>query len=278
MDLDGDGNADIFWRNSTLQQADWWMMRGAQRLGVRSRGVAAQYRVAAIADFSGDGRSDVLWEDGSTIWLWRAEPAGEFSIHFVDQYPAGGWVIAGAGDLNADGKADIAWSNRTRQQADWWYMDGPLRVGVGSSWWHRINRSRGCVQRDGLETSCGGRTSGVCAATLRRETVLAIGGYPHGYCLSLALATSMARRGDIFERRRPRSDGVYGRGDPVGATGTSVDARYSVAAIADYSGDGRADVLWQDGQTLWIWRAEPQGGFSVQFVDQYPQGGWVIAR
>ena len=64
----------------------------------------------------------------------------------------------------------------------------------------------------------------------------------------------------------------------VAASAAAVDARYSVAAIADYSGDGRADVLWQDGQTLWIWRAETAGGFSVHFVDAYPQGGWVIAR
>lgn len=287
MDLDGDGNADIFWRNSTLQQADWWRMKGAQRLAVGSRGVAAQYRVAAIADFSGDGRSDVLWEDGSTVWLWRGEPVGDFSIHFVDQYPAGGWAIAGAADLNGDGKADIVWSNRTRQQADWWYMDGPLRVGVGSK--PVASQYRVAAVAD---FSGDGRADilWVDATSMwlwRSEagggiSVLPIGAYPQGDWTIAGVGDFDGNgRADIFWNSKSlnRSDWWYMEGaNRVGATGAGVDARYNVAAVADYSGDGRADVLWQDGQSLWIWRAESQGGFSVHFVDQYPQGGWVIAR
>lgn len=287
MDLDGDGFADIFWRNEGLEQADWWYMRGAARVGVGSRGVGAQYRVAAIADFSGDGRSDILWEDGTTVWLWRAEAAGGFSVHFVDQYPAGGWSIAGAGDLNRDGKADIVWSNRTREQADWWYMDGAVRVGVGSKPVASQYRIAGIADFSG-----DGRADilWVDATSMwlwRSEasgamTVLGIGAYPGGDWAIAGVGDFDGNgRADIFwnSKALSRSDWWYMDGAVrVGVAGAGVDARYSVAAIADYSGDGRADVLWQDGQTLWIWRAEATGGFSVHFVGQYPQGGWQIAR
>lgn len=287
MDFDGDGFADIFWRNPTLQQADWWYMKGTQRLAVGSKGVAAQYRVAAIADFSGDGRSDVLWEDGATIWLWRAEATGGFSVHLIDQYPAGAWTIAGAGDLNGDGKADIVWSNRTLQQADWWLMNGSVRIGVGSKAVASQYRIAGVADFSG-----DGRADilWVDATSMwlwRSEssggmTVLGIGPYPAGDWTIAGVGDFDGNgRADIFWNSKAlnRSDWWYMDGAVrVAATGAGVDARYNVAAIADYSGDGRADVLWQDGLTLWIWRAEAGGGFSVHFVDQYPPGGWTIAR
>lgn len=287
MDFNGDGHADIFWRNTTLQQADWWLMKGASRVGVASMGVAAQYRVAAIADFSGDGRSDVLWEDGATLWLWRAEAAGGFSVHFIDQYPAAGWTIAGAGDLNGDGKADIVWSNRTLQQADWWLMNGPVRIGVGSKAVASQYRIAGIGDFSG-----DGRADilWVDAGSMwlwRSEsgggmTVLGIGAYPAGDWTIAGIGDFDGNgRADIFWNSKAlnRSDWWYMDGAVrVATNGATVDARYSVAAVADYTGDGRADVLWQDGQTLWIWRAEANGGFSVHFVDQYPQGGWTIAR
>ena len=287
MDFAGDGFADIVWRNATLQQADWWLMKGASRVGVGSKGVAAQYRVAAIADFSGDGRSDVLWEDGATLWLWSAEAAGGFRVDFIGQHPGGSWAIAGAGDVNGDGKADIVWSNRTLQLADWWLMSGPARIGVGSKAVASQYRIAGIADFTG-----DGRADilWVDATSMwlwRSEssggmTVLGIGAYPAGDWTIAGLGDFDGNgRADIFWNSKAlnRSDWWYMDGAVrVAASAAAVDARYSVAAIADYSGDGRADVLWQDGQTLWIWRAEAAGGFSVHFVDQYPQGGWTIAR
>lgn len=287
MDFNGDGHADIFWRNPILQQADWWSMKGELRQAVGSMGVAAQYRVAAIADFSGDGRSDVLWEDGVTLWLWRAEGAGGFSIHRVDNYPAGDWKIAGAGDLNGDGKADIVWSNRVLQQANWWLMDGAARTGVGAKSVAAQYRVAGVADFTG-----DGRADilWVDSASMwlwRSEpagtvSVLGIGGYPAGDWTIAGVGDIDGNgRADIFWNSKAlnRADWWFMDGATrVGATGATVDARYSVAAMADYTGDGRADVLWQDGSTLWMWQAEATGGFSVRFVSQYPQGGWQIAR
>lgn len=287
MDFNGDGYADIFWRNQVLQQADWWSMQGVVRKAVNSKGVGSQYRVAAIADFSGDGRSDVLWEDGATLWLWRAESTGGFSIQFIAGYPAGSWTIAGAGDLNADGKADIVWSNRTLQQADWWYMNGAERVGVGSKFVAQQYRIAGVADFSG-----DGRADilWVDATSMwlwRTEssgtmTVQGIGGYPAGDWAIVGVGDIDGNgRADIFWNSKTMNQADWWLMDGatrVAATGASVDARYSVAALADYTGDGRADVLWQDGSTIWMWQAEANGGFSVRFVDQYPQGGWQIAR
>jgi hypothetical protein len=131
-DLNGDNKVDIVWNNRTLQQADWWIMDGANWAYAGSKSVPAQYHVAAIADFDGDHHADILWEDGSTLWIWHADAAG-FSIQFVANHPGNGWAIAGTGDFNADGKADLFWSNRGLQRADLWLMNGPAWAYAGST-------------------------------------------------------------------------------------------------------------------------------------------------
>jgi hypothetical protein len=62
---------------------------------VGRKAIASQYRVAAIGDYNGDGRSDVFWRDTAktTLWIWRAEPAGGFAIDYVGAYPPAGWEI-----------------------------------------------------------------------------------------------------------------------------------------------------------------------------------------
>jgi hypothetical protein len=93
-DFNGDGKADVLWTNPDLQQADVWLMNGATWQHGGSSFIPAQYKVAGVGDLDGDHRADIVWQDGATLWVWRSEPAGGFSIHYVTQYPAGGWTIA----------------------------------------------------------------------------------------------------------------------------------------------------------------------------------------
>ncbi|ALN62940.1 FG-GAP repeat family protein [Lysobacter antibioticus] len=94
-DVNGDGRDDILWQNTYLQQIDWWYMNGATRLGVGSKGVSNEYKVATVGDFDGDGRSDIFWRDNAktSLWMWQANTIGGFDILSIGQYPAGGWEI-----------------------------------------------------------------------------------------------------------------------------------------------------------------------------------------
>ena len=70
-DFNGDGVADIFWRNgSTGQNTIWRSANYATQQPVAA--AASAWRVANIGDFDGDGVADVMWRNASTgqngIW------------------------------------------------------------------------------------------------------------------------------------------------------------------------------------------------------------------
>src|SRR5205807_925371 len=74
-DFNGDGKADILWRNSGTGENTIWLMNGA---AISSAAVFAtvsdlNWTVAGTGDFDGDGKSDILWRNAATgdttIWL-----------------------------------------------------------------------------------------------------------------------------------------------------------------------------------------------------------------
>src|SRR5438477_377444 len=126
-DFDGDGRADILWRNLSTGENYIYLMNGwtiaAQGL-VNAVGDQA-WQVKGIGDFDGDGRADILWRNSSTgenyIWLMNGlSTASQGSVNFVD--PA--WQVKGIGDFDGDGKADILWRNSSTGENYLYLMNG----------------------------------------------------------------------------------------------------------------------------------------------------------
>src|SRR5262249_13077063 len=74
-DFDGDGKADVLWRNETTGLFRVWLMNGsaiAADQGIDGE-VDRFWRVQAAADFTGDGKADILWHhtlSGETrLWV-----------------------------------------------------------------------------------------------------------------------------------------------------------------------------------------------------------------
>src|SRR5438093_6580666 len=66
-DFNGDGKADILWRNSSTGQNYVYLMNGTTVTGGSLRTQADQnWQVAGVGDFNGDGRADILWRSSST--------------------------------------------------------------------------------------------------------------------------------------------------------------------------------------------------------------------
>jgi hypothetical protein len=129
-DFDGDGKADILWRNSVTGENYLYPMNGLSIKATEGsvRTVTDQnWQVAGIGDFDGDGKADVLWRhatlgqnyiyfmDGTTI-----KP----SEGFIRAVPDLNWQVKGVGDFDGDGKADIVWRNSTSGQNYLYLMEG----------------------------------------------------------------------------------------------------------------------------------------------------------
>jgi hypothetical protein len=73
-DFNGDGKADVLWRNGTTGATVIWLMDGATRLAGGGIGrPPLAWQIDKVEDYNGDGKADILWRNTSTgkalVWL-----------------------------------------------------------------------------------------------------------------------------------------------------------------------------------------------------------------
>ncbi|MGO4779203.1 FG-GAP repeat domain-containing protein, partial [Lysobacter sp. 2RAB21] len=107
-DVNGDGKADLLWRDEANISVALWVMQGAQVIDSAGYSTGPQWWVAGSGDFNGDGRLDVVWTDGVQMQLWKAGTGLAFDGETMRDYPQG-WELAATGDVDGDGKADLMW-------------------------------------------------------------------------------------------------------------------------------------------------------------------------
>ena len=79
-DFNGDGKADILWRN--MGNGDVYVFtssaNGVAAPGVDLGVVELQWQVQDAADFNGDGKADILWRNmgNGDAYLWTSSGAG----------------------------------------------------------------------------------------------------------------------------------------------------------------------------------------------------------
>jgi hypothetical protein len=213
-DFNGDGYADILWRDNTGDLAIWEMM-GTQVINSGATFVATitGWSVSGIGDFNGDGKSDVLWTDGSGNYaIW--EMNGTQLLNSVATYLAKvstQWTVVGVGDFNGDGKADILWGDQAGDYAIW-EMNGTQIINPSATFvatlstnWKvlRVGDFNGDGKSDILWTDGNGN-----------------------YAISEMNGTQIINSNAMFV---------------ANVTG------WLVAGTGDYNGDGMSDILWTDG-------------------------------
>jgi hypothetical protein len=126
-DFNGDGYADILWRDTSGNVAIW-EMNGTSILNQSAESVgnvSTSWSVVGTGDFNGDGYSDILWRDTSgnvAIWEMNGTSILNQGATFVGNMPTN-WYVVETGDFNGDGKADILWRDTSGDIAIW-YMNG----------------------------------------------------------------------------------------------------------------------------------------------------------
>jgi hypothetical protein len=113
-DVDGDGKAEIVWRNATTGDNVIWRITDINAImpfsGAYIASVSLDWHIAGLGDFNGDGRSDILWHDwatgGNALW-WSADSAAGKWLYST----APNWVPAAIADIDGDLSSDIIWRN-----------------------------------------------------------------------------------------------------------------------------------------------------------------------
>ncbi len=235
-DFNGDGRADILWRNDNGGLSDWLGASNggfAANDGAAFTQVATSWKVAGTGDFNGDGRSDILWRnDGGALSNWLGRADGGFSPNdgaAFSQVPVS-WQVAATGDFNGDGRADILWRN----------------VGGGLSNW--------------LGRADGGFTVNDAAASNQVPTswhVIGTGDFNGDGRTDILWRNDNGAISDWLGR----SNGGFSANDA--AAFTQVDLGWQVVGTGDFNGDGRDDILWRNANgALSDWLARADGGFS----------------
>ena len=112
-DFNGDGFADILWRNSDGTVTDWLGQANGSFSGNWDNlhnNPGASWQVVGTGDFNGDGFTDILWRNSDgTVTDWLGTASGSFSGNWNNLHTAvpTNLAVVGIGDYNGDGIDDL---------------------------------------------------------------------------------------------------------------------------------------------------------------------------
>ena len=277
-DFDGDGRADVLWRNSsTGANAIWRSASQATQQAVASV-TDQRWKVSGVGDFDGDGRSDILWRNTGTganaIWKSANRATQQAVAAVTDQ----AWQVAGVGDFDRDGRSDILWRNSsTGANAIWKAANRATQqsvVAVTDQGWSVVSVAdfNGDSASDILwrNTATGSNAIWRSANRSTPQAVARVGN------LAWRVAGSGDfdgdGRSDIFWRNtRTGANSIWKAGDAGAqlAVASVPSQNWRVVRVGDFQGDGRADVFWRNLSTGAdvVWRSAdasaPQATGSV---------------
>ncbi len=293
-DFNGDGRADILWRNDSGYVAMWQMNGLAIGQGGGVASLPGNWTIADSAgDYNGDGRSDILWRnDSGYVAMWQMNGLSILAGGGVSSLPADWHIVSGAGDYNGDGRSDILWRNDSGYVAVW-LMDGFNIIGGGGiaslpNDWH-IESGAGDYNGDGKSDILWRNDSGYVAMWQMNDVnIIGSGGVgtlaADWHVVSGAGDYNGDGRSDILWRNDSGYVAAWLMNGLAIATGSGIASLPNDWHIADgagdYNGDGRSDILWRnDSGYVALWQMNGvnivgSGGIGSLTADWHvmPQG------
>jgi hypothetical protein len=285
-DFNGDGIADLLFRNDNGLLAEWTAQANGSFVGNANVNypLAASWHVAGTGDFNGDGYDDLLLRhDNGMMAEWNGQSNGGFAGNANVNYPlATSWHVAGIGDFNGDGFSDLLLRNDNGMMAEWngqangsFVGNANVNYALGTDW--QI-AGTGDFNGDGMDDLLLRNNNG----SLAEWSGQANGGFVGNASVSnLQLGTywHVIGTGDF------NGDGVsdfLSRNDDGGMvawTGPSSasNANYAlgtdwhVVSIGDFNADGRSDLLLRnDNGIIAEWTGQSDSSFAGNAVVNYP--------
>src|ERR1051325_1272737 len=279
-DFNGDGKADLIWRNASSGDTWMWLMNGNVATSTQLIGnFSSAWIVAAVADFNNDGRADIVWRNTSTgdTWLWLMNGATVTSSQLIGNIGTT-WSIAAAADFNNDGKADLVWRTAANGDTWMWLMNGAVAtssqsIGTVSTNW---------IIAAAADFNNDGRADLVWRNTTTGDTWIwlmngpsvtssqSIGAVAPNWIIAAAADFNNDGKADLVWRNTTTGDTYlwFMNGTAVSQTALigTINTSWIVAAASDFNGDGNADLVWRNtsnGDT-WLWLMNGANASSTQ--------------
>jgi len=239
---------DILWRDHAGDDVVWLMNNNTPGFGVLALPfVTPDWHVKAAAEFDPGtiGDSDILWQnDNGSLVLWKM--TGSTAVNAVHALPNPGpaWHVVGDNDFNLDGGDDVLFQNDNGSLAIWTGID-PVT----------------------------GAISGIFAGTQNPG--------PTWHVVGTGDTTDDGRAGILWQN----DNGAMALWEnPMFAAGTftfaivaalpTVDPSWHVKGMADLNGDGRSDIVFQNGNgAVVVWEMGGIAGTAVTAMNLVNIGG-----
>jgi len=128
-DVNGDGNLDIIFQQSSTGNLAFWNTNGSQITGSGLlTGPGVGWSVIGVGDFNGDGKDDLLFRNGTSHTVWHMDGALNLSTS-GSVGGSGDYSYIGVGDFNGDGKDDILLQQAGTGAIGAWLMNGLTILG-----------------------------------------------------------------------------------------------------------------------------------------------------
>lgn len=263
-EFNGDGWADILWRNTSSRSIYFWLTNGAGILkqSVPLGGLSSTppeyptWAIGATSDFNSDFKLDIAWRNSSaqlaSIWLMN----GVNFLSNVGLTPtvASTWQIEGGGnwDFNKDGPRDMVWRNTSTGEVAIWLMNG---------------------------------TSLSSSVRVKNQAT--------GQTVYVSLNWKIVGVGDFNKDGQPQ---ILWRNTSTGqvaiwnmngtnlSSSTSLttisDMNWDIGAVVDFNNDGHSDIIWRNYSTGDTAILQMYKNRAIQFLAGFPlvsEASWRVS-
>lgn len=291
-DFNGDGNADILWKNANTNKVTIWYMNPDGTYVESDIGtVTSDLSIEGVGHFNADDApagavmlasaplndvADILWRDASTnmISIWFMNADGTYTQTDYSEV-AQELNIEGTGDLDGNGIDDILWRNTSTQEISIWYMNS-----LGVSTEESLYFTGPAWNIEGVADLDGNGIADILWRSRQNEIgityMLAEGAYADETLYHTNRKWLIEATGDfdangiddILWRNSSTHEiaitYMNGEGAFTDETLYVTGATWNIESVADFDYNGFTDILW---------RNNPSTGTSSEIAATYMSGG-----